>query len=107
MKIPEIGPVRSARPYYVDFAAEYKALYAHVGGSPQALSQLRSYPGIDLDEIGNNRYFWRDKSRRAPHNTYTSSEKLIFARRDKKVPEQGSYKPWAWALAEAGPASPD
>ena len=37
--LPEaIGPVRSARSYYVAWASELKALYAHAGGSPQALA---------------------------------------------------------------------
>lgn len=105
--IPEIGPVRSARPYYVDFAAEYKAVYGHIGGSPQALDALRSYPGVDLNEFFNNRYFWRDHARAAPHNVYTSSDKLIFARRDKKAPEVASFTPWAFAVREAGPATAD
>lgn len=106
-RIPEIGPVRSARPYFVDWAGEYGALFGYVGGSPQALDQLRSYRGVDLNEFFNNRYFWRDRSRPAPHNVYTSSDKLIFARRDKKVPETASYTPWRFADREAGPARSD
>lgn len=92
--VPEIGPVRSARPYYVDWAEEYKAVYAHVGGSPQALDLLGSYRGIALNEFFNNRYFWRDHSRAAPHNVYTSSTKMVFARRDRKAPETGDFTPW-------------
>ena len=38
---PSVGPVRSARQYYIAWAAEWKAVYAHVGGSPQALQTLR------------------------------------------------------------------
>ena len=37
-----IGPVRSARYYYIAWAAEWKAVYVHAGGSPQALATLRS-----------------------------------------------------------------
>ncbi len=36
-----VGPVRSARLYFVLWAAEWNAVYAHVGGSPQALARLR------------------------------------------------------------------
>ena len=33
-----VGPVRSARLYFVQWASEWKAVYAHVGGSPQAMA---------------------------------------------------------------------
>jgi len=33
----EIGPARSARPYYVYWAAEYKALYGHIGGDGHSI----------------------------------------------------------------------
>jgi hypothetical protein len=76
--VDQIGPVRSARPYYVDFANGIGSLYAHVGGSPEALTMLRSLtPRVeDLNEFFNGRYFWRAGSRYAPHNTYTSVEQL-------------------------------
>ena len=37
-----VGPVRSAREYYIEWAAEWKAMYVHAGGSPQALQTLAS-----------------------------------------------------------------
>lgn len=74
----EIGPVRSARPYFLEYAREYDAVYAHVGGSDEALKMLRSNElGLDdADQFRYGAYFWRDRSRRAPHNVYTSSERL-------------------------------
>lgn len=77
--VAEIGPVRSARPYYVDWAAGYKAAYAHVGGSPAALDKLVSLPTstvFDINEFSNAATFWRDQRRYAPHNVYTSLELL-------------------------------
>ena len=42
-KMPErIGSVRSARPYYLDYALENDALYIHFGGSDQALRDVRT-----------------------------------------------------------------
>ncbi|MBA3757650.1 DUF3048 domain-containing protein [Candidatus Saccharibacteria bacterium] len=70
-----IGPVRSLRPYYIDFAAPFDAGIAHVGGSPEALAQIRS-GGKDLDQFFNAGSYWRVGSRRAPHNMYTSFERL-------------------------------
>lgn len=78
--IPEIGPVRSARPYYVSWAEEYHPLYVHVGGSPQALTYLKSGKGnvVDFNQFAHSPNFWRDKNRAAPHNLYTSTDKLFL-----------------------------
>jgi len=70
-----IGPVRSLRPYYIDFATAFDASIAHVGGSPDALAQIRS-GGKDLDQFFNAGSYWRQSTRVAPHNVYTSFEKL-------------------------------
>lgn len=74
--VSEIGPVRSARPYFLDWASEFGALYAHSGGSPEALRLIPQYDILDLNEFANGRFFWRSKSRYMPHNLYTSTELL-------------------------------
>jgi len=71
-----IGPVRSARPYYLDFIAPYDAGYAHVGGSPQALSDINALGIKDLDQFYNGNYYTRVTERYAPHNVYTGFDKL-------------------------------
>jgi hypothetical protein len=71
-----VGPVRSLRPYYIDFAAPFQASIAHVGGSPEALSQVRNGSYRDIDQFFNAGYYWRSSTRPAPHNMYTSFAKL-------------------------------
>lgn len=71
-----IGPVRSARPYYLDFIAPYDAGYAHVGGSPQALSDIKTLGIKDLDQFANGSSYMRISDRYAPHNVYTGFDKL-------------------------------
>lgn len=71
-----IGPIRSARPYYVDWAHEYDAMYAHVGGSPDGLDKISKLDIKDFDEYSKGRFFWRSKKRNAPHNVFTSTEEL-------------------------------
>jgi hypothetical protein len=72
---PKVGPVRSARPYYLDWVSEYgNPLYTHVGGSDDALNLIKEYNIFDLNEFYYGWYFWRSKDRFAPHNTYISSE---------------------------------
>ncbi len=71
-----IGPIRSARPYYLDWALQFEASYAHVGGSPDALNLIKSLGVRDLDQFANAGYYQRVSSRYAPHNVYTSMAKF-------------------------------
>jgi hypothetical protein len=92
--IDQVGPVRSARPYYVELADGLDAAYAHVGGSPDALAKISTLDGFrNLDEFSNGLYFWRSGSRVAPHNVYTKSDllRVAFARKEW---EAGSFTPW-------------
>lgn len=76
-KKPElIGPVRSVRLYYVDWLAPYNASVAHVGGSLYALNEVRSGNYRDIDQFFNAGTYWRASDRYAPHNVYTSFEKI-------------------------------
>jgi hypothetical protein len=80
-----IGPVRSARYYYVQLARGMDLPLAHAGGSQEALAMIRSIGVKDMDEIYNSeKYFWRDRSRKAPHNLYTSADKLTEGAAAKK-----------------------
>lgn len=97
--VAKIGPVRSARPYYLDWAAEFDALYAHVGGSPEALELLARGGIKDFNEYSNGDNFWRDKARYAPHNVYTSTEQLRLGH-ERRFPNKLSTGVSAWAFAE-------
>lgn len=74
----EIGPVRSARPYYLEYAREFDAVYAHVGGSDESLVLLRknTHKLDDADQFRHGGTYWRDRSLYAPHNVFTSSEAM-------------------------------
>ena len=71
-----VGPVRSLRPYFVDWLAPYQASVAHVGGSAKALNTVRNGKFRDIDQFFNADYYWRASDRYAPHNVYTSFAKL-------------------------------
>ncbi|MDO8335388.1 MAG: DUF3048 domain-containing protein [Candidatus Saccharibacteria bacterium] len=71
-----IGPVRSVRPYYVDWVAAFDASIAHVGGSYNALQEVRNGQYRDIDQFFNSAAYWRATDRYAPHNVYTSFERL-------------------------------
>src|SRR5581483_5584584 len=71
-----IGPVRSARPYYIQWLLGYDAAYAHVGGSPDALNDITAWHVKDLNQFYNSSAYERISSRYAPHNVYTSIAQL-------------------------------
>ena len=82
-----IGPVRSARPYFLDWTREFDALYAHVGSSPEADALIKQGGVRDLDQWFQSQYFWRDTSRPRPHNVYTSLDLLKKAADKKEITE--------------------
>ncbi|MBD3311095.1 MAG: DUF3048 domain-containing protein [Candidatus Magasanikbacteria bacterium] len=95
-KVESVGPIRSARPYFLDWTEEYgKPMYFHVGGSPQALQLIKNYNIFDFNEFFRSWYFWRSVDRLAPHNTYTSSE-LWKKGFDKYSYEASSTKFSSW-----------
>lgn len=97
--IKKIGPVRSARPYYVAWAEEYGALFAHCGGSPDALSKILADDVLDLNEFYNGSYFWRDSRHSAPHNIFTSGE-LLTSYLVKEQKQKSNFSPWLFKTEE-------
>ncbi|MDX2776111.1 DUF3048 domain-containing protein [Streptomyces caniscabiei] len=82
-----IGPVRSLRMYYVDWLAPYNASVAHVGGSAASLAEIRNGHYRDIDQFFNSAFYWRATDRYAPHNVYTSFEKLDALNQSKGYTE--------------------
>lgn len=83
----QVGPVRSARTYFLDWLSEYDALYAHVGGAntpgpANALGQIIDYDIKDLNQFGiGYPTFWRDYQRlgrpvATEHTMYSTTNKL-------------------------------
>lgn len=87
-EVDQIGPVRSARPYYVDWAYGFDVIYGHVGGSPEALELIRSIGLMDVNEFFVSGVFWRSGARSAPHNVYTSMERFVRYAKDEEFKTQ-------------------
>lgn len=83
--VEKIGPVRSARHYFIDYAMENDAIYVHFGQSPQAESDIKKYSINDINGIAEDgTTFWRVKEKAAPHNAVTSTENLLKSAQSKK-----------------------
>lgn len=89
-----IGPIRSARHYFLDYALENDAIYAHLGWSPQAQGDISN---LGVNNINGQAYdsgkaktssalFWRSNSKSKPHNAYTNIECL------KTISEKLKYR---------------
>lgn len=82
--VDKIGPVRSSRHYFIDYAMENDAIYAHYGWSPQAESDIKKYSINNLNGITESTStFWRVKDKSAPHNAVTSTEAILKAAKSK------------------------
>ncbi|MDR2524390.1 MAG: DUF3048 domain-containing protein [Candidatus Nomurabacteria bacterium] len=98
-----IGPVRSVRPYYLEWAAAFDPAVAHVGGSDEALQMVRGGDyGVDLDQFFNDGAYWRENGtgRYAPHDMYTDSASLNELE-TAKGKTTSDFKGWARADGKA------
>lgn len=85
-KIEKIASIRSARPYFIDIAQSYGAVFIHFGGSEPAYEQISIR--TDLLHIDGIKYPWegtvffRDEWRRKElgreHSVYTTGEYLTL-----------------------------
>ena len=75
----QVGPIRSSRHYFLDYALESDAIYSHFGWSPYAENDIKSLGVNNINGLTNESAYWRDKAIRAPHNVFTSSSKLYAA----------------------------
>jgi len=96
--IKQIGPVRSARPFYVDWVKEFNIPYLHVGGSNAALDNLARTYNHDVNEFSKGQYFWRSNNRSAPHNTMTSNQKVVDVIEDNGWSTENTFESWIFKL---------
>lgn len=87
VNVEKIGPIRSSRHYYLDYALENDAIYVHFGWSPQAQSDISSLGINNLNGLYNpSNMFWRDKQYSSPNNAFTSTQNI------KKAAEMKEYR---------------
>lgn len=83
--VDQIGPVRSTRLYFAQWAMGFHGIYAHAGGSEEGLAAVETTDQlINLDGLLANGvdYFVRSNTRFAPHNLFTSTDELTRAAKD-------------------------
>lgn len=104
-----VGPVRSARHYFVNLASELGAALVHIGASPLGYEVLRAAGLRNLDETYADPGFWRSRARPAPHNAYTSVRDARTALDARSRPQPGQWAGFSFkdpARAYTGPSAP-
>lgn len=96
----KVGPVRSARTYFVDFATELNAFYAHVGGNMDALDQIKNTGVLDLDQfaLGTSAYHRELQTGLALEHTMYSSTELLwnYATQQRNWSQTANFSPWTF-----------
>lgn len=84
--LEKVGPVRSSRHYFLDYAQEHDAIYSHAGWSPKAAKDISSLGINNINGVAaDGACFWRDSTYdNTWHNLYTSTEKLSSRADEKK-----------------------
>lgn len=99
-----VGPIRSGRKQDVDLLASYnRPLFVWSGGNAQVTRDIRNSTMVDLSQTvaNNDGGYYRESSRRAPHNLYAETSKLWT------LAPEGSLPPVAqFAYRAAGEAVP-
>ncbi len=89
-KSPEkVGPIRSSRHYFVEYAMEHGAIYTHFGWSPKAENMIKSY---NVNNINGMYYdggkFWREGY--GYHTSFTSVNNIRSLAIDRKYLTESS-----------------
>ncbi|KPU27950.1 hypothetical protein TR13x_00950 [Caloranaerobacter sp. TR13] len=90
-----IGPVRSARPYFITTLLEYDPVYVRCGGSEAAKADVKKLKIADIDALtSSKRVFWRynKTGKRKPHNLYTSMEVIRRTQKERKYRFKGNFE---------------
>ncbi|HQG57718.1 MAG TPA: DUF3048 domain-containing protein [Candidatus Dojkabacteria bacterium] len=74
--VNEVGPIRSARQYYLEFLSPYDAIYIHDGCASSSDARVNACGNLynyNIEDIANTVGAWRRSDRYAPHNEYSST----------------------------------
>lgn len=90
----KVGPVRSARTFFANWASEYNAFFVHAGGSTNGLARIQALSLLDLPH--DNFAFWRERRPgiSSEHTLFTSTLKLREEAKSKSWSKTGDFTTW-------------
>ena len=85
--LEKIGPIRSSRHYFLDYALENDAIYVHFGWSPQAKKDIKKLKVNNINGLVQSAGdFWRVSDKYAPHNAVSATKNIL------EIAEANGYK---------------
>lgn len=99
-----IGPIRSARHYFVELAAEFGAALVHIGASPQGFQMMEQLGTVRVDEARGDGGFTRDPRLLAPHNAFASSDAVRAELQKRGAKLEGTTAGLRWGAFQPGSA---
>ncbi len=72
-----IGPVRSARPVFIDYVLENDSIFVHFGYSARAQRDIANLKINNVNGLVTDSAFWRTSEKKAPHNVLTNMSKVL------------------------------
>lgn len=90
----KVGPVRSMRTFFLDWAWEYNAFLAHVGGNIDALDRIPLEGALDLDQFAlGDKAYWREPraGKAIEHTMFASIAKLYAVAQSKGWNMKGDF----------------
>lgn len=99
-ELPRVGPIRSAREYFVRWAEEYGGIYVHAGGAPSALQELLNssllYQLDEDDRLTGEHYSMRDLRYPEPHNLFVNLLMIRERAKEKAWELDAPRKNWCF-----------
>lgn len=96
-QIPYVGPVRSARHYYVSFSEGLNAIYTHFGGSPTAYNYISDYGVDDVDgQYCTSAFYqdtWRAQTYGREHSFFIDGATIREQAESEGIELEGEYEP--------------
>ena len=92
---PKIGPVRSARHYFLDYVMENDAIYTHYGWSPKAMQDIASFRINKINGVlgSDDSIFWRERKYKGDwHSAYTNIKNIKDMAASKKYSDETAHK---------------
>ncbi len=110
-EVEVIGPIRSARQYYAEMSRMFDPVYVFWGTYPEGYKIVENMDMDVLTPLGDQsgasgitanmtdgKDAWRDSTRVAPHNAYSSTEKLKAAAANNGYDVEGGQSPFSFKL---------
>jgi hypothetical protein len=102
-----VGPIRSARPHFIDLAREYNSVFVHHGASQEFRAYLNSGVVDVVSTYTNDNIFWRSKTRYAPHNSMMNYADLWEVIKERSMDVRTETRTFAFAPEEKADTKKD